>query len=152
MLAPISPADRLPTDALQECPHVQRDDYRKFDEATSIRNYRNPKHSRVARVEAPVRDSPSRRIPTWEGAHPNPDDCRKRRGRLVRRCGVVAAPSNNGNRRIRRAGTALRDSFPVLDKTRRPSAAARKTVSAGPIRARQPQQGRAAHPATRHPD
>src|SRR5436190_15153361 len=99
-----------------------------------------------------MRGSPSRHSPTLEGAHPNPDDCRTKRARTVRRSGVVAAPLDSGSHPIHKVRTPLRGSPHVLDRIWSPTAAARKIAVAGPMRVRQSQELPAADLATRHPD
>src|SRR6266496_396971 len=85
-------------------------------------------------------------------AHPSPDDYRMKRARLVRQSGVSEARLDNGSHPIHKVRTAPRDLPRVPDKTRQPSAAARKNAAAGPMGARQQRAIRTVHPATRHPD
>src|SRR5437773_11467146 len=84
-------------------------------------------------------------------AHPNPDDCRTKRARTVRRSGVVAAPLDSGSHPIHKVRTPLRGSPHVLDRLWSPTAAARKIADAGPMRVLQSHGPSAAGLTARNP-
>ena len=75
-----------------------------------------------------------------------------KRARSVPQSRVSEERLNDGSRLTRKAETGPRDSFRARDKIRQSGAAAQRTATAGPMRARQQRAIRTVHPAKRYPD